>query len=123
MPGLPVPHHLLEFAEVHVHCFGDAIQPSHLLLPSALSAFNLSQNQVFSKESALVIRWPQYWSFSFGISVSNEYSNCNGLISWKIDCFDLLSVQGNLKSRPQNYSLKTSILQSSAFFMVQLSQP
>ena len=122
-PGFSVPHHLLEFAQIHVHWLSDAIQQSHLLLPSSLSAFNLSKNWVFSNESTLVIRWPQYWSFSFGISVSNEYSNSNGLTSCKIDCFNLLVVQGNLKSLPQHYSLKASILWYSAFFMVQLSQP
>ena len=74
--------------------------------------------RVFSKESALCIRWPKYWSFSFSISPSSKYS---GLISFRIDWFDLLVVQGTLKSLLQNHSLKASILSSSAFFMVQLS--
>ena len=76
--------------------------------------------RVFSSESALHIRWQKYWSFSFSIRTSNEYS---GLISFRVDWFDLLAVQGNLKSLLQHHSLKTSVLQSSAFFMVQLSHP
>ena len=76
--------------------------------------------RVFSNESALHIRWPKYWSFSFSISPSSEYL---GLISFRIDWFDLLSVQGTLKSCLQHHSLKTSILQCSTFFMVQLSHP
>ena len=85
MPGFPVHHQLLELAQTHVHRIGDAIQPSHpLLSPPAL---NLSQHQG-PNESALHIRWPKYWSFSFSISPSNDYS---GLISFKIDWFDLLA--------------------------------
>jgi len=75
--------------------------------------------RVFSNESALCIRWPKYWSFSFSISPSNEYS---GLISFRMDWFDLLAVQGTLKSLQQHIS-KASILQPSTFFMVQLSHP
>ena len=75
---------------------------------------------VFSNESVLCIRWPKYWSFSFSISPSNEYLR---LISFRIDWFDLLAVQGILKSLLQHHSLKASILQCSAFFMVQLSHP
>ena len=74
----------------------------------------------FSKESALHIRWPKYWSFSFSISPSNEYS---GLISFRIDWFDLLAVQGTLKSLLQHHSLKACILWRSAFFIIQLSHP
>ena len=75
MPGLLVHHQLLEFAQTHVHRVGDAIQPSHPLSSPSPAAFNLSQHQkVFSSESALHIRWPEYWSFSFNISASNEYS-------------------------------------------------
>ena len=74
----------------------------------------------FPNESALLIRWPKYWSFSFSISPSNE---CSGLISFKSDWFDLLVVQGALKSILHHHSLKTSILQYLAFFMVQLSHP
>ena len=76
--------------------------------------------RVFSSESALCIRWPKYWSFSFSISPSNEYS---GLISFRIDRFDLLAIQGTLKSLLQHHSSKASILWHSAFFMVQLSHP
>ena len=86
-----------------------------LLLPSIFPSI-----RVFSEESALHIRWPQYWSFSFSISPSNEYS---GLISFRIDWFDLLSVQGTLKNLLQYHSSKASILQHSAFFIVQLSHP
>ena len=74
----------------------------------------------FSKESVLCIRWPKYWSFSFSISPSNEYS---GLISFRMDGLDLLTVQGTLKSLLQNHNSKTSILQCSAFFILQLSHP
>ena len=84
-----------------------------LLLPSIFPSI-----RVFSNELALRIRWPKYWGFSFSISPSNEYS---GLISFRIDWFDLLAVQGTLKSLPQHHSSKASILQCSAFFMVQLS--
>ena len=76
--------------------------------------------RVFSNESVLCIRWPKYWSFSFSISAFNEYS---GLISFKIDWFDLFEVQGTLKSLLQQHSLKASVLQCSAFFTVQLSHP
>ena len=86
-----------------------------LLLPSIFPSI-----RVFSTESVLRIRWPKYWSFSFSISSSNEYS---GLISIRIDWFDLLAVQGTLKSLLQHHSSKASILQCSAFFMVQFSHP
>ena len=86
-----------------------------LLLPSIFPSI-----RVFSKESTLCIRWPKYWSFSFSISPSNEYS---GLISFRIDWFDLLAAQGTLKSLFQHHSLKASIFRRSAFFMVQLSHP
>ena len=86
-----------------------------LLLPSIFSSI-----WVFSSESVLCIRWPNYWSFSCSISPSNEYS---GLISFRIDCFDILAVQGTLKSLLQHHSSKASILQHSAFYIVQLSHP
>ena len=86
-----------------------------LLLPSILSSI-----RVFSNESALHIRWPKYWSFSFSINPSNEYS---GLISFRMDWLDLLAVQGTLKSLPQHHSSKASVLQHSAFFIVQPSHP
>ena len=86
-----------------------------LLLPSVFPSI-----RVFSNESVLHIRWPKYWSFSFSISPSNEYS---GLIFFRMDWFDLLAVQGTLKSLLQHHSTKPSILQHSAFFIVQLSHP
>ena len=86
-----------------------------LLLPSIFPRI-----RVFSSESVLHIRWPKYWSFSFSISPSDEYS---GLISFRIDWFDLLAVQATLKSLLQHHNLKASILQHSAFFMGQLSHP
>ena len=86
-----------------------------LLLPSIFPSI-----RVFSNESALCIRWPKYWSFSFSISPSNENS---GLISFRMDWFDFLAVQGTLKSLLQYHSLKASVPQCSAFFMVQLSHP
>ena len=86
-----------------------------LLLPSIFPSI-----RVFSNESVLHIRWPKYWSFSFSISPSNEYS---GLISFRMDWLDLLAVQGTLKSLLQHHSSKASILRRSAFFMVQLSHP
>ena len=86
-----------------------------LLPPSIFPAI-----RVFENESVLCIRWPKYWSFSFNMSPSNEYS---GLISFRIDWVDLLAVQGTLKSLFQHHSLKASILQHSAFFIVQLSHP
>jgi len=116
MLGFPVLYYLLEFLQTHVYWVGDAIQPSHPLLSPSPPAF--SRSQVFSSESALHIRWPKYWSFSFSISPSNE---CLGLISFRIDWFDLLAVQGTLKSLLQHHSSKVSILQHSAFFMVQRS--
>ena len=107
--GFPVLHHLPEFAQTHVHWVNDAIQPSHPLLPPSSPAVNLSQNQglFFTNELALRIRWPKYWSFS--ISPSNEYS---GLISFRTDWFDLLAVQGTLKSppAPQFESINSSAL-------------
>ena len=98
----------------------ESVMPSHhlilchllLLLPSIFPSI-----RVFSNESVLCIRWPKYWSFSFSISPSNEYS---GLISFRIDWFDLLAVQGTLKSHLQCHNSKVSILQHSAFFIVQL---
>ena len=119
-PGVPVHHHLPEFAQTHVHWVSDAIQPSRPLSPSFPPALNLSQCQVFSNELALHIRYPKYWSLSFSISPFNKYS---GLISFRIDWFDLLAVQGTLKSPLQHHSLRASILQTLVFFMVQLSHP
>ena len=114
----PVHQQLPELAQTHVRWVGDALQPSHPLLSPSPPAFNLSQHQGLSSESVLHIRWPKCWNFSFSISPSNEYS---GQISLKIDWFDLLAVQGTLKSLLQHHSSKASILQRSAFFIVQLS--
>ena len=98
------------------------IPSNHLILcrPLLLQPSIFPSIRVFSNESVLRIRWPKYWSFNFSISSSNEYS---GLISFRIDWFDLLSVQGTLKSLLQLHNSKASILQCSAFFMVQLSHP
>ena len=98
------------------------VPSNHLILcrPILLMSSIFHRIRVFSNESLLCIRWPKYWSFSFSISPSNEYS---GLISFRIDRFDLLAVQGTLKSLLQHYSSKASILQCSAFFMVQPSHP
>ena len=100
----------------------ESVMPSnHLILYPLLFLPSIFPSiRVFSYESVLHIRWPKYWSFSFSISLSNEYS---GLISFKIDWFDLLAVQGTLKGLLQHHSSKASILQLSAFFMVQLSYP
>ena len=118
-PGLPVHHQFLEPTQTHVHC---VIVPSNhlilccpLLLPLIFPGI-----RVFSNDSVLRIRWPKYWSFSFNISPSNEYS---GLISFRMDWLDLLAVQGTLESLLQHHSSKASILQCSAFFIVQLSHP
>ena len=120
MAGFPVHQQLPEFTQTQVHRVSDTIQPSHPLLSPSPPAFNLSQHQGLFSESVLYIRWPNYWSFSFSISPSNEYS---GLISFRTDRLDLLAVQGTLKSLLQHRSSKASILQSSAFFIVQLSHP
>jgi len=150
IPVLPVHHQLPEFTKTHIHWVGDAIQPSHpplsspspptfnllklisiesvmpsnhlillchpLLLPPSI----LPSTRGFSNESTLHIRWPKYWSFSFSISPSNEYS---GLISFSMDWSNILAVQGTLKGLLQHHSSKASILWSSAFFIVQLSHP
>ena len=118
MPGFPVHHQLPEFTQTYVHWVSDAIQPSHPLSSPSPPAFSLSQHQgLFQWVSSL---WPKYWSLSFNISPSNEYS---GLISFMIDWFDILAVQGTLKSLLQHHSSKASILWCSAFFIVLLSHP
>ena len=117
-PGLPVHHQLPESTQTHVHWVGDTMQPSYpLSSPSPLTSI-FPSIRVFSNESVLHISWPQYWSFSFNISPSNEYS---GLISFRMDWMDLLAVQGTLKSLLQYHSSKASILWHSAFFTVQLT--
>ena len=107
----------LELAQTQVQPVGDVIQPSHPLSPLLLLPSIFPSIRVFSKESVLCIRWPKYWSFSFSIGPSSEYS---WLISFRIDWFNLLAVQGTLKSL-QHYSSKAPIFQHSAFFIVQLS--
>ena len=119
-PGLPVHHQFPELTQTHVHHFSDAIQPSHPLHPLFLLPSIFPSIRVFSNEAVLHIRWPRYWSFSFSISLSNEYS---GLISFRMDWLDLLAVQGPLKSLLHHHNSKASILWCSAFFLVQLSHP
>ena len=117
-PGFPVLHYLLELLQLKS---AESMIPSnhlilchHILLPSSI----FPSIRVFTNELALCIRWPKHWSFSFSISPSSEYS---GLISFRIDWFDLLTVQGTLKSVLQHHNSKASILWHSAFLMIQLS--
>ena len=117
MPGFPVLHNLLELAQTHVHWVGDAIQQSGPLSTLSPSAFNLSQQQGLFKWVSYLLK---YWSFSFSINPSNEYS---GLISFTMDWLDLFAVQGTLKCLLQYHSSKASIIQCSAFFAVQLLHP
>ena len=98
--------------------FTEAIQPTHPLSPLLLLPSIFPSTRVFSNDSVLCLRWPKYWSFSFSISPSNEYSE---LISFRMDGLDLFAVQGTLKSLLQHQSSKASVLWHSAFFMVQLS--
>ena len=102
-PGLPVHHQLPEFTQTHVHWVSDAIQPSHPLSTPFPPAPNPPSIRVFSSESALCMRWPKYWSFSFSIIPSKEHP---GLISFRMDWLDLLAVQGTLKSLLQHHSWK-----------------
>ena len=115
MPGFPVLHNLPEFPQTHVHWAG--IPSNHLILchPLILLHSIFPSTRVFP---AICIRWPKYWSFSFSVSPSNEYSE---LISFGIDWFDFLVAQGTLKSLHQHHSSKASILRCSAFFIVQFS--
>ena len=121
-PGFSVLHSLREFAQTHVHwcrcqwchaIFSSSVTP--LLLPAIFPSI-----RVASSESSLGIRWPKYWSFSFGLSPSNKYS---GLIFFSMDWLELLAVQGTLKSLCELHSSKASVLQHSVFFMVPLSHP
>ena len=98
-PGFPVHHQLLELTQTHIHWVGDAIQPSHPVSSPSPPTFNLSQHWGLFSESVLRIRWPKYWSFSFKVSLSNDYS---GLISFRMDWLDLLAVQGTLKGLLQH---------------------
>ena len=117
---LPVHHQLPEPTQTHVHHVADALQPSHPLSSPSPPTFNLSQHQGLCQWVSSSHQVPKYWSFSFRISPSNEYS---GLISFRMDWLDLLAVQGTLKSLLQHHSSKASILWRSAFFIVQLSYP
>ena len=121
-PGLPVHHQLPEFTQTCIHRVSDAIQPSHPLSSPFPPAPNPSQHQSLFQwvKSTLCKRWPKYWSFSFTIIPSKEHP---GLISFRMDWFDLLAVQGTLKSLLQLHSSKASILRHSAFFTVQLLHP
>ena len=118
-PGLPVHHQLPEFTQTHVH---PVMPSSHLILcrPVLLMPPIPPSIRVFPSESPLHMRWPKYWSFSFGISPSNEHL---GLISFRMDWLDRLAVQGTHESLLQHHSSKASILRHSAFFTVQLSHP
>ena len=133
-PGFPVLHHLPELAQTRVHWTSDAIflslPPSILLLVTPFHPLSspillllllpsiFPRIRVLSNESALCIRWPKYWSFSFSISPPSEYSR---LISFRMNRFDLLAVQATHKSLLQDHSSKASVLWHSAFYMVQLS--
>ena len=118
--GLPVHHQLPEFTQIHVRWVRKT--SNHLILcrPLLLQSSIFPSIRGFSNESATCIRWPKYWSFSSNISPSSEYSR---LISFRMDWLDLIAVQGTLKSLLQHHSSKASILQLSAFFIVQLSHP
>ena len=120
MPGLFIHHQILEVDWILKLMSIESVMPSShlilchpLLLPSIFPSIKVSTNEL-----VICIRWPKYWSFSFSVSPSNEYS---GLISFRMDWLDLLAVQGTLKSLLQHYSSKASVLQHSAFFTVQLS--
>ena len=120
MPGLPVHHQLLKFTQT---MSSESVMPSDHLIACRSLLLLLSifpSIRVFSNELALRIRWPKYWSFSFSIHPSSEYS---GLISFRMDWLDLLAVQGTLKSLLQHHSSEASIHRHSAFFTVQLSYP
>ena len=119
-PGLPVHHQLPESTQTM--STESVMTSNHLILcrPLLLLPAIPPSIRVFSNESALCIKWPKYWSFSFKISPTNEYP---GLISFRMDWLDLFGIQGTLKSLFQHHSSKVSILQCSAFFIVQLSHP
>ena len=121
-PGFPVHHGACSQSLLRLMSIESVMPSNHLILcrPLLLLPSIFPSIRVFSIESVLCIRWPKYWSFSFSISPSNEYS---GLITFRIDWLDSLAVQGTLKSLLQHHSSKASVLQCSAFFMVQLSHP
>ena len=113
--GSLIHHQIPVLAQTHVHLVSDAIQTSHPLLLLFLLLSTFPNIKVFSNESILQITWPKYWSFSFSISPSSEYS---GLMSFRVDWFDLLAVQGTLKSLLQHHNSKASILRCSAYFFL-----
>ena len=117
MPGFPVLHRLLEFAQTYV-CTESMMLSDHFILCCPLLLLPSIFPNIFSSELVLHIWWPKYWSFSFSISSSNDYSE---LISFRAGWFDLSTIQGTAKSLLQHHNSKASILQHSAFFMVQLS--
>ena len=119
-PDFPVLHHLLSFLKLII--IESMMASNHLILchPLLLPPSIFASIRVFSNESALSIRWPKYWSFSFNISLSNKHP---GLVSFRMDWLDLLQSKGLSKSLLQHHSLKASILRCSAFFIVQLSHP
>ena len=119
-PGFLVHYQHSELAQTHVHRVSEAIQSSHLLLSHSPPTFNFPSIRVLSNESVLRIRGSEYWNFSFSISLSNVYA---GLISFRINCLDLLAVQGILKSLLQHHISKASVLWHSAFFTDQLLHP
>ena len=116
-PGFSVHHQLPELTQIHVHWVSDAIKPSQPLSSPSPPAYNIPQHQRLFQGASSLHQMAKYWSFSFSISPSNEYA---GLISFRMD-WDLPVVQGTLKSLLQHHSSKASILQCSAFFIVQLS--
>ena len=116
MPGFPVLHY--EFAQTQAYWISDLLKHLILCHPLLLLPSVFPSTRVFSNKLALHIRWPKYWGFSFSISPSNKYS---GLISFRIDWFDLLVVKGALKSLLQHHGSKASVPPHSAFFMIQLS--
>ena len=107
MPGIPIHHQLPELIQTHIHQVSDAIQPSHPLSSPSPSTFNLFQHQGLFQWVSSSHQRPKYWSFSFSMSHSSEYS---GLISFRMDCLDLLAVQDTLKSLLQHHNSKASIL-------------
>ena len=120
MPGFPVHHQLSELLKLTF--IMSVMSSNHLILchPFLFPPSIFPSIRVYSNESVLHVRWPKYWSFSFSISPSNEYS---GLISFRMDWLDLFAVQGTLKSLLQHHSSKASILQCSALYIVQISHP
>ena len=119
-PGFPVPRHILELAQTHVHRVGDAIQPSHPRLSPSPPAFNLSQHQGLFKQGSSSHQVAIILELEFSISTSYEYS---GLVSFRIDSFNLLAVQGTLKSLLQHHSSEVSVLWYTDFLLFQLSHP